>query len=143
VRALTICQPYAEYIAQGAKLTENRTWPSSYRGPVLIHAGRSHKFLPHQDMGRLAREFGRPLEFGAIIALAEMVDCLEAVKIRAGLYDERYPQLRDHEHVEGPWCFLLKNARRLTKPISCSGALGFWRITSEIHDAINELGNEM
>jgi hypothetical protein len=44
-KALTICQPYAELIARGEKVIENRTWPTSYRGPLLIHAGKSREWL--------------------------------------------------------------------------------------------------
>lgn len=45
MKALTICQPYAELIARGDKPIENRTWPTHYRGPLLIHAGKSRAWL--------------------------------------------------------------------------------------------------
>ena len=46
MKALTICQPYAEMIANHEKPIENRTWPTSYRGPLAIHAGKSRAWLP-------------------------------------------------------------------------------------------------
>ena len=51
MKALTIHQPYAELIRRGEKVIENRTWPTSYRGPLAIHAGGSVKFLEiaHRD----------------------------------------------------------------------------------------------
>jgi hypothetical protein len=40
-KVLTVCQPYAEMIACGHKPVENRVWWTFYRGPLLIHAGKS------------------------------------------------------------------------------------------------------
>lgn len=40
MKALTIHQPYAELIRRGEKVIENRTWPTSYRGPLA----RTHSF---------------------------------------------------------------------------------------------------
>lgn len=39
--ALSIRQPWAWLIVNGFKDVENRTWPTNFRGPVLIHAGKT------------------------------------------------------------------------------------------------------
>lgn len=39
MRALTIRQPWATLIARGEKTIETRSWRTSYRGEVAIHAG--------------------------------------------------------------------------------------------------------
>ncbi len=39
MKTLSIRQPWAELILQGRKTIELRTWHTSYRGPLLIHAG--------------------------------------------------------------------------------------------------------
>ena len=46
MKALTVCQPYASLIVgwpgiaiEDIKQIENRNWKTSYRGPLLIHAG--------------------------------------------------------------------------------------------------------
>ena len=41
MKALTVLQPYAWAIVTGLKKIENRTWPTSHRGELLIHAGLS------------------------------------------------------------------------------------------------------
>ncbi len=41
MRALTIRQPWAWAITCGLKRVENRTWSTNYRGPLLIHAGKT------------------------------------------------------------------------------------------------------
>jgi len=40
-RALTIRQPWASLIALGVKTIETRGWSTAYRGPLVIHAGKS------------------------------------------------------------------------------------------------------
>ncbi len=44
MKALTICQPYAELIMRGVKRVENRTWATRYKGALLIHAGKSREW---------------------------------------------------------------------------------------------------
>ena len=38
-KALTLSQPYATLLALGQKRIETRSWSTSFRGPLLIHAG--------------------------------------------------------------------------------------------------------
>jgi activating signal cointegrator 1 len=40
MRGITLWQPYASLVALGLKTFETRSWGSSYRGPLLIHAAR-------------------------------------------------------------------------------------------------------
>ncbi len=44
MKALSIKQPWAHYIASGQKTIETRTWETKYRGPLLICAGASLDF---------------------------------------------------------------------------------------------------
>lgn len=41
MKALTLHQPWASLIAVGAKKIETRSWSTSYRGPLAIHAAAS------------------------------------------------------------------------------------------------------
>lgn len=119
-RALTICNPYPEMIMLGEKRVENREWFTPYRGPFLIHAGKSRAWLSAGD------EEKYNLIFGAIIGRADLVDCLHIDKIMAGEYDEKYPWLREHQHANGTWCWILENVRRAPTPIPCNGKQGWW-----------------
>jgi hypothetical protein len=40
VKALAIRQPWAHAIVHAGKRIENRTWPTPFRGPFLIHAAK-------------------------------------------------------------------------------------------------------
>jgi len=50
MKALTISQPFASLIASGSKFVENRTWPTSYRGPLAIHAGKGTQYMTRREM---------------------------------------------------------------------------------------------
>ena len=56
LRSITIRQPWASLIAHGAKTVETRPRPTSYRGPVLIHAGASADTWHELDAPSLASE---------------------------------------------------------------------------------------
>jgi hypothetical protein len=126
MKALTICQPYAELIARGDKRVENREWPTNYRGPLMIHAGKSRDWLGGATSYDLWKEFDRKIEFGAIVAKAHLVACLHIDQIEAGKYDEVFPWLREHPHTNGTWCWVLVDVERLAEAIPWRGAQGLW-----------------
>lgn len=141
MKALTICQPYAHLILAGDKRVENRNWPTRYRGALAIHAGKSRNmlrlrenaFLPGQQI--YDETYGIDLEdmtFGAVIGFGSLVDCLHIDDIEAGSHDHTYPWLREHEHAEGPWCWVLANVEPRAEPAYCRGSLGLWDWTPEV-----------
>jgi hypothetical protein len=123
MRALTILQPWAEMIARGVKRVENRTWRTKYRGPLAIHAGKSMAWMESEDAAAWPERYGvdmpraDALTFGAIIAVAELVDCVGVENLPA--------ELRGHAFASGPWCWVLTGARRI-EPIVCKGAQLVW-----------------
>jgi activating signal cointegrator 1 len=134
-KCLTICQPYAHLIASGVKRVENRTWPTDYRGPLLIHAGKSREWY---DADTLA-EYGlaeSDLAFGAIVAVAELVGCPRLLAIRRNDYAARWPWLNDHDHTEGPVCWVLEGARRLERPIPYRGAQGLFDVPATVLEGV-------
>lgn len=121
MKAITVCQPYASLIASGGKLVENRTWPTRYRGALAIHAGKSKKWLASWG-GPLPD----PMPFGAVVAIANMIACLPIDEIRRGMHDQQFPWLREHEHTEGPWCWVFETIMGFEHPVPATGAQGFW-----------------
>ena len=128
MKALTIQQPWADLIASGIKRVENRSWPTSHRGLIAIHAGASQKAMK-QNSGLVE---GEPV-YSAIIAVAEIVDCLPLLDaVQRRLPGDPLEWVVSHEFTEGPYCWVLENVRRLEKPIPCTGALSLWTVPEEI-----------
>ena len=119
MKALTICQPWAELIAQGAKRVENRTWRTHYRGPLAIHAGLSRGRVRGSGFSE------EELSFGAIVAVAELYDVLT-------LEEVQLCTRHDLTYAEGPLCWMLRDARRLATPIPCRGYQQLWNVPAAI-----------
>ena len=108
--ALSIKQPWTWLIVQGYKPVENRTWPTTYRGLLLLHAGKQLDCTfddVFQDFGGPANGFHGPgvplpqedtLPRGGIVGIARLVDCV-----------------RHHPSpwFVGPWGFVLAEVRPL------------------------------
>ena len=124
----TIFQPDAHLIAlpdshPRAKRIENRRQYVSYRGPILIHAGKTRDWLLPEDIADFPN-----MAFGAAVAHANLVDCVRLEKL-----PER---LRDNEHAEGPFCLLLEDVIALPRPIPCRGYQGLWYAESVLEAAV-------
>jgi hypothetical protein len=133
MKALTICQPYAHLIMAGEKVVENRTWPTTYRGSLLIHAGKSRGWLERDETGsRIAKvSCGVPIStmaFGAVVGIATLDMCLRKDNILQNAQTDRSKWARDweflakHEHTNGPWCWVLKDIKRFQTPVPFKGA---------------------
>ena len=110
MRALTIKQPWAWAIIHGGKDIENRDWVTSYRGPLLIHAGADHL-----EYGNMPRGVQKPPEtaliFSAMVGIVDLVDIVQ---------DSR------SEWVQGLYGWVLNNPRAFPKPVRCTGQARLW-----------------
>jgi activating signal cointegrator 1 len=139
VRALTIWEPYASLIALGHKQVETRGWATSQRGLVAIHAShkrtavheRAHAWA--QDVLRRHERRRLPdldeMPWGSLVAIAELVYCIEISEDHYHLFPELEHELGDIG--EGRWAWVLQNVRPLTHPLRCRGGVGFWPLTDE------------
>jgi hypothetical protein len=119
MKALTIQQPWAWAIAAGHKTVENRTWPTSYRGPLAIHAGKSTAWeVPgRREIEALGIPVPANLTKGVILGVCDLVDVVR--------YD-RCRELHADPWAGGPWCWRLENFRALDEPFPCRGAQGLF-----------------
>ncbi len=120
MKALSIRPPWAHAIAHLGKRIENRTWRTHYRGLVLIHASST---MNASDVAALEKVIGRPIghDFtrGAIVAVAEIVDCVDASSAPG-------------RWTCGPIAWVLRDVRALDTPVETPGALGLWNPSREL-----------
>jgi hypothetical protein len=123
VKILSIRQPWASLIVSGAKDVENRTWPTRYRGRILVHASQRADDICSDD---IERRFGlslpAELPLGGIVGMTEIVDC---VKSHASKW-----YARDH------WAFVLANSRQLPF-VKWKGALMLRNAPAELLELLN------
>ena len=119
-RALSVRQPWAWLIVNGQKPVENRTWRTTYRGQLYIHA--SQKFdregyewvranFPSIDMPYVDA-FG----LGCLVGRVRLVDCVT-------------------EHPSawffGPFGFVFEDAAQLPTFKPMRGALGIFQFNED------------
>jgi hypothetical protein len=128
-KGLSIRQPWAHAIFHHGKAVENRSWQTRLRGTVAIHAGRltdEAAFFEWVEGGtlrelvHLGRDEVATLPRGAVIGVADIVDCVETSA---------------SPWFEGPFGFVLANPRALD-PIPCVGAMQFFDLPPAVVNAI-------
>lgn len=152
MKAITVWQPWAQLIAVGAKRYETRGWPTDYRGPVAIHAGarwladnaglcwRSTFREALESAGvrvpgvkPVARRFKKLLPLGAVVAVAELVDCVPCWPIPDGI-DRREAAFGDW----GParFAFRLADPFLLPEPVPAVGMQGMFTLAERVREAV-------
>jgi hypothetical protein len=143
MRALSLTQPWATLAAIGAKTIETRSWPTYYRGPLLIHASKGFPgwardvcLRPRFQMalGR-AGYCGAPAELtvGAIIGIVTLVGCVSTSQALEMASDT---EKEFGDYGPGRFAWQLSEALRFDEPIPCKGALGLWKVPDEIARAL-------
>lgn len=124
MKVITIQQPFASLIVAGLKEYEFRTWKTSYRGEILIHAG---KRVDKEAMKRL-ESFGLDCPLGCILAKATLTDCVIVDEdLRQTLREKNAPVYWGTTEDPGwqGYGFKLENIQPMD-PIYTNGMLGLW-----------------
>lgn len=132
MKALTLTQPWASLIAISAKKIETRSWSTSYRGPLAIHAAKGFP-RDAQDFSRCIRLgvlFGPHYEYprGMVVATCRLVACVRTEDL---LSKSPYtPDMTDQEQMfgnydPGRWGWMLADIKPCD-PIPAKGALSLW-----------------
>lgn len=118
-KALSIRQPWAGLLVAGLKSVEVRTWPTRYRGRLLIHAAQrpDGDARGWQRVAQAAATCPGLWELctlrGGIIGQAELVDCWRYTSIEQFAADQQRHLVAAHDYQPGIYGFLFRNPQRL------------------------------
>lgn len=131
MKALSIHQPYADWIVDGSKPVENRNWTTHYRGPLLIHASKDKEACRYLDPESVVNRV-----FGGIIGKVELFDILHVELLRRLLDNEYSPWLEfcppeKQKHLEGPYCWCLRNPVKFEVATAYRGQQGLFDISEQ------------
>lgn len=117
MKAITVWQPWATLLATGQKHNETRSWKTSYRGEILIHAAKTDHsgILLHIPMEELKhfQDAGvvNKLPTGAIIGKANLVDCFQIDEAyRRKLQRENPAELAFGDYTIGRYAWVMADA---------------------------------
>jgi hypothetical protein len=124
MKALSIRHPWVDLILAGAKTVEIRTWATRYRGPLLLHGSSAFGVSEREAATRLKVPPPDPSSLGAVVGIAELVDCRPAR--REDWKKAALPPL------EGKlWAWVLEDARPL-EAIPCPGRRLLFEVEPEV-----------
>lgn len=147
-KALTLHQPYAYLIQIRAKEYETRSWGTSYRGPLVIHAGKTETTLDDliyacrlkntergpfethfidilQNQGvKKWNELAGTWNFGCAVCVCDLVDCVY-------MTPEFITSLSGRERAfglfsPGRYAWKMANVRLFQYPPPVKGQQGLW-----------------
>ena len=127
MKVLSLTEPYATLIKNGVKTIETRSWKTSYRGRLYIHASATKiPATTRANTALMALAGDAELNYGKIICACELADCVEMTEA----YIEDIKKNRD-EYISGiyetgRYAWILRNIVALDAPIPARGHLGIW-----------------
>jgi hypothetical protein len=131
IRSITVRQPWATCILAG-KSPENRPKPWSWRGWILLHAGKARPepaVLREPLVARTIRN--RELTSGAVIGVARLVGCHQDADGSPPCTPWAQP---------GAWHLVLQDVQELPLPVPADGQLGPWKPTPDlVQQALQQL----
>lgn len=153
MKGLTLWQPWASLIAIGAKQYETRSWPTSYRGLLAIHAAKVFKGGPRRLVfeepfysvlhkagladipvpGLLGVE---RLPQGAVVAVATLASCHLCKGAFKPILEGSPHELAFGDFSPGRFAWVLHAIRPLREPIPCSGSQGLWTVPADVEAEI-------
>lgn len=148
MKAITVWQPWAQLLVDGHKHIETRPWATSYRGVILIHAGKKPFKETVNTMPRTAQELlrkwyepdgdnrlrvdahgylDRHFPEGAIIGKARLTDCfLVELSSREYVRTMEPAELLLGDFSTGRWGWVLEDPVVFPEPIPAAGKQRLW-----------------
>lgn len=133
MKVLTLTQPWASLVALDEKRIETRSWYSSYRGPLAIHAAmgfpgwaKRECFVPPFSTV-LVRHGLSPdnLPLGRILCITTLEYCIETQSMDLAALQPLEAALGDYSRGRFAWV-LGPVTRVFEPPIYARGSLGLW-----------------
>lgn len=118
-KCLSVRQPWASPIVNGAKTVENRSWYTRHRGPLLIHVSKTVDLDACHDHGLDPES----MPTGVILGVVTVADC-------------KAPEepCRSSWADNGAYHWLLVSPRRLPRPVAFRGRVGLFKVPLDCLD---------
>lgn len=128
MKVLSLTEPCATLIKENIKKVETRSWKTSYRGELYIHASSTKipkKWKEDKEFMELVKE--TPLNYGNIICKCNLVDCIYMTKKYVeDMKNNNHKEYICGKYEEGRYAWILDNIQVLDNPIKAKGHLSIW-----------------
>lgn len=137
MKAISLWQPWASLWLSGRKVHETRSWPTSHRGPLYVHAAQ--KFVRDCEQGSALREiledefgghWGMDLPTGAVIGIVDLVDCVSVDSL--GLGHQGSDDFFCGDFSAGRFAWRCSNPRLFSRPLPNRGRQRIFNIPDDL-----------
>ena len=117
----------ASLIVEGTKKIETRSWYTSYRGPLLIHAAKRKitRDSWEEDLLPYIKDPLQPVPLGAIVGRVQLVDCVRTEKL-VGQISHTENQLGNF--ADGRFGWVTEKPEVFQTPIPYKGMQGLFEV---------------
>lgn len=145
MKGASLWEPWASLMFIGAKKIETRSWPTRYRGPLVICAamgGMPHYKLQilintpeiHRGLKPLNRRWPglariKDLNFGKALCIVDLIDCVPTESLNPMVIGSELPF---GDYTPGRFAWLTTNLRRFEEPFKLKGGQRIFNIPDEI-----------
>ena len=141
MKMLSLWEPYASLMALGHKRIETRSWTTTYRGPLAIHAaagGLSRtELIKMMGTPEIVKLGLNPSELnpGHILAVVDLVDCRSTrFPIPPGMDIPRERAFGNYE--PGRWMWITQGLKKLRRPIPFKAHQGLCEVPADVVERI-------
>ncbi|QIX61841.1 ASCH domain-containing protein [Hymenobacter sp. BT18] len=142
MKAISLLQPWASLIFLGYKHYETRSWNTSYRGDLAIHASLGKPAEARRiaatcpEISAILERHGLTFDTlprGAVLGTCELADTHKTDDLR-GL---SITELACGDYGPGRYAWRLIAPFVCAKPVPCKGALSLWVVPEEVEQEVN------
>jgi len=136
MKVLSLLQPWATLVVNGAKKFECRSWKTDYRGTIIIHASarkpnrREKLFFEEMAFFRKYIEDMDYLPYGALIGKVVLKDIFRTEWLLQNLevapYHNWEQELAFDDYTPNRYAWQLEEAEKFSSMLPVKGRLGLW-----------------
>lgn len=133
-KAVSLWQPWATLVVIGAKRIETRSWQTSYREQMFIHAAKTEQAISNCYAWPFDKYIREPagLPFGAIIGSVNLVliesTTMALARLQQSESEQAQEEYRFGNFEHGRFAWRLENPSKLLEPIPMRGRQGIFNI---------------
>ncbi len=127
IKVLSIIEPWATLIKEKKKFIETRSWKTSHRGELYIHASNKKVKSSDPEIKRLLELIpGVGMGYGQIICKCNLVDCVYMDQEFIDKIKSHQQEFMCGDYRIGRYGWILEDIEVLDRPISTKGHLNIW-----------------
>lgn len=130
MKVLSIKEPFATLIKDKEKHIETRSWKTTYRGELYIHASLTkykNESMDNSYIDLLIKD--KTLNYGYIICKCKLVDCIKIDKSFQEKISKNEKEYKLGDYTEGRYAWILEDIEVLSSKIKAKGKLNIWEYT--------------